>query len=259
MEFDLFTFIAQIVNFLILVALLRIFLYKRVIRAMDEREARIASRLQSAEDKYREAEGEAESYRSRKAELEQQRDQLLDRAREEADRRRRELVEEAEQEVDQSRERWHRSLEQQKERFLDTLRKRSGEQAQRIARRVLEDLAEEDLDQRIGGIFLKRLKNLGERERRELKEKLSDSRSARVASAFDLPDAMQEELRNELERIAGSKVKLSYESAPELIAGVELKVEDKKIGFNLEQYLDDLEQRLNRILDRELAGSHAGT
>ena len=259
MEFDLFTFIAQIVNFLILVALLRIFLYKRVIQAMDAREAKIASRLQSAEDKQQAADREAESYRTRKAELEEQRDQLLDRAREEAARRRTELIEEAEQEVDESRERWHRGLEQQKERFLDTLRKRSGEQAHRIARRALQDLAEEDLDQRIGSIFLKRLKNLEEQDRTELKERLTDSGNARLASAFDLPDSLRKELQKELAGIAGSEVRLAYESAPELIAGIELKVEDQKIGFNLDQYLDDLEQRLNRILEREMEGSHAGT
>jgi F-type H+-transporting ATPase subunit b len=257
MEFDLFTFIAQIVNFLILVALLRIFLYKRVIRAMDEREAKIASRLQSAEDKEQAAERETETYRKRKAELEQQKDRLLDQAREEAEQRRRELIRDAKQEVDESREQWHRGLEQQKERFLTSLRKRSGEQAQRIARRALQDLAEEDLDRRIGGVFLKRIKNLPEQEREELESRLSDSGSARLFSTFDLPDSFQEELVEELSGIAGGKVEVVHETASELIAGVELRVEDKKIGFSLDQYLDDLEQRLTRILDRELEGQNA--
>ena len=257
MQFDLFTFIAQIVNFLILVALLRIFLYKRVIRAMDEREAKIASRLQSAEDRRQAAEREQKAYENRRAELEEQRDRLLEQAREEAGQRRRELIEQAEQEVERSRKQWHRGLEQQKERFLDTLRRRSGEQAHRIARRALQDLAEEDLDQRIGSIFLKRVKNLGERERTELKEKLSDSGSARVLSAFDLPKELREQLKKELGSIAGSQVQLACESSPELIAGVELKVEDKMIGFSLDQYLEDLERRLNRILDRELEASNA--
>lgn len=252
MEFDLFTFIAQIVNFLILVALLRIFLYKRVIRAMDEREAKIASRLQSAQDKEQAAERETETYRKRKEELEQQRDRLLDQAREEAENRRKELIRDARQEVEESRKLWQRGLQQQKERFLASLRKRSGEQAQRIARQALQDLAEEDLDRRIGNVFLKRLKQLPQQDREELASRLGDSRSARLASAFDLPKSLQDELREELARIAGGEVEVVHETASQLIAGVELKVEDKKIGFSLDQYLDDLEQRLNRILDREL-------
>jgi F-type H+-transporting ATPase subunit b len=219
---------------------------------MDEREAKIASRLQSAEDKEQAAERETETYRKRKAELEQQKDQLLDQAREEAEQRRKELIRDAKQEADESRKQWHRGLEQQKERFLRSLRQRSGEQAHRIARRALQDLAEEDLDRRIGSVFLKRVKNLPQQEREELASRFSDSQSARLASAFDLPESLQDELKEELARIAGGEVELVHETASELIAGVELRVQDKKIGFSLDQYLDDLEHRLTRILDREL-------
>jgi F-type H+-transporting ATPase subunit b len=251
MEFDLFTFIAQIVNFLILVALLRIFLYKRVIQAMDEREAKVAGRLQSAEEKEQAAEREAETYRKRKAELEDERDRLLEEARGEAAQRRRQLLEEAREEVDESRRQWHRGLEQQRERFLAVLRRRSGEEAQRVARRTLQDLAEEDLDRRIAGTFLKRLRKLGKEKREELEEMLGDSGRAHLASAFDLPDTLREELKEELESIAGSEVELVHESSPDLIAGIELRVGARMIGFSVDQYLDDLEQRLNRILERE--------
>jgi F-type H+-transporting ATPase subunit b len=257
MEFDLFTFIAQVVNFLILVALLRIFLYKRVIQAMDDREAKIASRLQNAEEKQKEAEQKASTYEKRKSELERERDELLEQARQEAEQRREELIEQAHQEVDQRRQEWHEGLQQQQEQFLATLRRRAGEQAYQIARKALQDLAEQDLDERIGRVFLKRLRSLDEQQRGELRDKLSDSGSARLSSAFQLPAKLREELARELSEIADSEVDLAYESSPELIAGVELRIEDKKIGFSLDQYLDDLEERLNRILARETEQAHA--
>jgi F-type H+-transporting ATPase subunit b len=224
---------------------------------MDEREAKIASRLQSAKDKEQAAEREMETYRKRKAELEQERDRLLDQAREEAESRRGELIRDARQEVEDSRKRWHQGLQQQRERFLASLRRRSGEQAQRIARKALQDLAEEELDKRIGRVFLKRLKNLEAQDRGEIERRLRDSGRARLATAFDLPQSLQGELKEELAAIAGGEVQLDHETDPELIAGVELKVQDKKIAFSLEQYLDDLEQTLNRILDGELEASHA--
>ena len=49
MQIDYFTIIAQIINFLILVFLLRHFLYRPVITAMDEREQKMVSRLKDAE------------------------------------------------------------------------------------------------------------------------------------------------------------------------------------------------------------------
>ena len=48
MHIDWFVFAAQIVNFFILVALLKFFLYDRIVKAMDARQARIASRLDAA-------------------------------------------------------------------------------------------------------------------------------------------------------------------------------------------------------------------
>ncbi len=257
MEFDLFTFIAQIFNFLLLVLLLRIFLYKRMIQAMDRREAKIASRLNEAEAKREEAEQEAACYEERKRELEEQRDELLRTAREEAEQHRKELIQEARQEVEENRNRWHHSLQQQKDRFLSTLRQRAGEESYRIARKALRDLVEEDLEQRIGLTFLKRIRSLDDEQRRELVEKLDDSGTARLLSAFRLPEPLRDRIKEELKNLAGAEVSLEYDTSPQLIAGVELKVEDKKIAFSLEQYLQDLEGRLNRILARETGEDHA--
>jgi F-type H+-transporting ATPase subunit b len=65
---DWFTVAAQIVNFLILMALLKYFLYDRVVKAMDEREEKIHSRLQQAESLRQEAEREREVYRHKNRE-----------------------------------------------------------------------------------------------------------------------------------------------------------------------------------------------
>ena len=56
MEINWFTVIAQIVNFLILVWLLKRFLYKPVLKAIDDREQKVAAKLKDAEIKNAEAE-----------------------------------------------------------------------------------------------------------------------------------------------------------------------------------------------------------
>ncbi len=62
MQIDYFTIIAQIINFLILVFLLRHFLYGPLLRSMDEREQKISTRLKEAEQQMKEAEQETDSY-----------------------------------------------------------------------------------------------------------------------------------------------------------------------------------------------------
>ena len=77
MEIEWFTFAAQIINFVILVALLKRFLYGPVLRMMDQREQRIAERMNDAERTRREADEEAEQLRRQQQQLEHQRETLL--------------------------------------------------------------------------------------------------------------------------------------------------------------------------------------
>ena len=90
-----FTVLAQIVNFLILVVLLKFLLYDRIIKAMDEREAKIRSRLNEAKAKAKEAEQEADTFRSKNQELEDMREAMLAQAKEDAEAHRKELTEQA--------------------------------------------------------------------------------------------------------------------------------------------------------------------
>ena len=95
MLIDWFTVIAQIVNFLILVGLLKYFLYGRILRAMDQREDRIASRLTEAEQREQEAEDERRHYQARQKDLEEKQSDILAEAREKAEAERKRLLDEA--------------------------------------------------------------------------------------------------------------------------------------------------------------------
>jgi F-type H+-transporting ATPase subunit b len=110
MQLDWFTTVAQIVNFLILVALLKRFLYGPIVRAMDSRAAHIAARVREAEDKLAVAEQQTTLYHDRLHELDARRDALLMQAREEAEAQRQHLLEQARQDVQQAQARWRTVL-----------------------------------------------------------------------------------------------------------------------------------------------------
>src|SRR5690606_13100345 len=95
MAIDWFTLVAQVINFLVLVGLLKHFLYDRIIGAMNEREAQIAGRLDDAAHERESAAGEAAQFRSRNREFEAQREQFLAEASDEAASLRQQLMEEA--------------------------------------------------------------------------------------------------------------------------------------------------------------------
>lgn len=94
---DWFTLVAQIVNFLILVWLLKRFLYKPVLHAIDEREKRIARELADAAAKQTEARKERDEFQHKNEEFARQRAALLSQAMDEAKTERQRLFEEARQ------------------------------------------------------------------------------------------------------------------------------------------------------------------
>jgi hypothetical protein len=84
MLIDWFTVGAQVVNFLILVWLLKRFLYKPILHAIDERERRIAKELADADTRKTEAEKERDKFQKRNDEFDEQREELLSKAKGEA-------------------------------------------------------------------------------------------------------------------------------------------------------------------------------
>ena len=66
MQIDWFTLVAQIVNFLILIWLLKKFLFRPVQNVMKKRENEITSRLEEARNRLNEAEKKVEEYQKLK-------------------------------------------------------------------------------------------------------------------------------------------------------------------------------------------------
>ena len=77
---DWLTVGAQALNFLVLVYLLKRFLYGPVVRAIGRREEAIAERLREAEQRGKDAEAEARHHREAREALEAQRERLQARA-----------------------------------------------------------------------------------------------------------------------------------------------------------------------------------
>ncbi|HHX91775.1 MAG TPA: F0F1 ATP synthase subunit B, partial [Paracoccus sp.] len=165
MELDWFTLIAQIINFLVLVALLRQLFYGRLIGAMDTREANIRTRLDTAAQAREVAEQEAETYRSRNQAFDEQREAMLAQAGDEAEAHRRELLDSARVEAGKAQAKWLAALENERADLLDGFRERLGHSAFSIASQGLKQLADARLEEQIVRVFIDRIQTLDPAER----------------------------------------------------------------------------------------------
>lgn len=249
---DWFTVIAQIVNFLILVGLLKHFLYDRIVRAMDDRERRIQTRLEEAGDKRKEADREAESYRRKNEELNKKRDQMLTEAREEADRRLKELTREARDQVDESRNRWLDSLEKEKHAFLKDLKQLTAREVYALSRRALKDMAEAELEERMAEVFVGKLKELKKDHKDAVMEAIrKDENKAVVRSGFEISTAGRQKITKAVREEIAESAEITYDTVPDMIMGIELKVQGEKVVWSIRDYLLELEERAKNAIESE--------
>lgn len=251
MQFDLFTFAATIVNFLVLVVLLRVFLYKRVLGAIDDREQKIRDRWENAEREKKEAEKSALEYREKSQEIEDERNNVLADAREEAEERKRELIEEAKDDVSRRKEQWLASLEEERKRFLSEFRKAAADQLVSVLDDILEDLADESLQKRIVSRFASMMRELGQEDRDALSQAIEATDGpVRVRSSHNLTDKEQEEVRKAVESVAEA-AQLQFETDPDLVAGIEVLTPERRVSFSIRDYLD----QVGNTLSESLAGA----
>jgi F-type H+-transporting ATPase subunit b len=249
MLIDWTTVIAQIVNFLILLILLKYFLYNRIIRAMDKREERIQSRLEDAERKWQEAEQEMAGFEEKKRELDQKREQFLDEAGKEAESYKNELLQEAREEVESLQKRWRRSVEQEKETFVGDLRKLATKQVYDICRRALSELSNTDIQDQTIEVFIDRFQHMTEAQKTDL---LSANGRMIIKSGYEIAADKREKIERILKEMMEELPEISYETDPDLILGIELKKRDKKIAWSLENYLSDLEKKTFSAFEKEI-------
>lgn len=245
MLIDWLTVAAQIFNFLVLVFLLKHFLYKPLVSAVDEREKKIAGCLAEADAKSKEAETLVELERARALEQERRRDEMLAEAKREAGQVREQMIQQARIEVRRLESEWREDLEQEQGAFLDELRRRSAKEITMAVRRALADLASSNLQHAAIEVLLEKLRSLDA----AALNALADG-DLSVLTSGDLADDGRQQIREAIETRLGRPVPLRFVRASELGWGIELRGHGRRIGWNSETYAENLEERLREVLER---------
>lgn len=246
---DLFTVIAQIVNFLVLVGLLKYFLFDRITKAMDEREQTIAAALEQADETRKLAQEQAERYQRMNDRLEESRRQTLDEVRNEAGFLRKALFQSARTEVEESKLAWQDSLEREKKEFLVDLRRSVCEQVLAIARRALSDLAGADLEERMVHVFADRLRNMSLEDLAVMRDALQNGESElTVETAFEVSEAHKKEILASLHSKLSKNFRVRFETPASKVCGIELRFHGNKIGWSIDSYLGGLEKTISSTL-----------
>lgn len=251
MHIDWFVLLAQIVNFMILVWLLKFFLYGRIVKAIDERQARLARAREEADRMKAEAEAELNDYTEKSRDFDEKVSGMLENAKMDAEKERAELAEHARVEVDGLKKVWKDTLSSEKNAFLNDLKARAGSHVQSTLRRILEDLADSSLEERIIVSFIRRMES-SDPGTIEMLRQADREEGVIVRTSFEVGAELEQRLIKYLRTLVSQDVPLVHEVVPDEIAGIELVSKGKKISWSISEYLEDLKQRFGEALKEEI-------
>ena len=249
MLIDWYTVGAQVLNFLILVWLMKRFLYKPVLAAIDVREKRITKEIADADAKKTEAQKEHDEFQRKNEDFDQQRAELLGKATDEAKTERERLLGEARKAADALTAKRQDALRSDAQNLNQAIIRRTQGEVFAIARKALTDLATTSLEERLGEVFTRRLRAMDGQAKSDLANALrAASGPALLRSAFDLLPEQQATIQNALNETFSAEIHLRFETAPDLVSGIELTANGQKVAWSIADYLASLERDVGELL-----------
>jgi F-type H+-transporting ATPase subunit b len=237
---DASTFVLEIVNFVILVWILKRFLYRPVLDVIAQRRAAIESSLRDAQAARAEAQSLKERYEGRVAEWAEERRRSLDALEKEID------AERARRRADLDA-----ALENEKRKNAAAAARREVdarlrieiaalEQSAKFASRLLERLASPELETRLIDAALEDLAALPQHELEALGNaaRSPDGRAVLVTTAHPLAAQQRARIEKTLAPLIGGARALKFEQDAALVAGIRIRVGGWSLGLGLRDELE---------------------
>lgn len=245
MKINWFTIIAQIINFIILVWLLKKLLYKPVINAIANREKERENLVKSAELKMAEAKRMQNDLQMKNEDFEYHKEELLKKVKMEVEEEKKRSFMEVYQMSDQLKDNLTKSIKVEKDQYIDELVKKLETEVFSLSKKVLKDLSSLNLQEVVTQNFIERLNNIDSVKIENLTGSSGiEDQIAIVKSAYEINSSLKEQLRTIVKRIADID-EIHYEIEPDLICGVELIINGYRVAWSIKDYLNNV----NALLD----------
>lgn len=243
MSIDWITVAAQIANFLVLVWLLKRFLYRPILDGIDAREAEISERMNEAaraSDKAAAAEAE---YHGQLASFRADQSTMTDNTRFTAEAERDALLVKAKDRMVAERKIWDAHLEEEGRKYIAELHQAGAKTLLSLTRKALSDLADETLEDRIVAHVVNRLRPMAA----DLRQSAGSADEA-VASTRDLlaPEA-RKRLTADLADIIPN-MPLRFETDPAQAPGLILHIGGAQVSWTVDSYIEGLDALLQEQL-----------
>ncbi|NCA98668.1 MAG: hypothetical protein EOM08_00035 [Clostridia bacterium] len=247
---DWFTILAQVANFLILVFLLKRFLFAPVLKAIDERENKIAHSIRSAEATMQDAEKTRDLYQEKLEDLERQKAERMQELAEQIELERQRRLAWVKSEAESESDRFRTARQTEADEFAQAFKHQLGRVVMQALERTLQDLSSQSLEQRMVERLAEKLVAHGTKDwRPPVPEGEGDPQvSIRVASTWSLLPQQRQVLESALESVWPGKGVIEYETDSSRICGLSLNWGGLQLDWSVEDYLVSLHECLDVLV-----------
>ena len=232
---DWITVLAQVGNFLLLVWLLKRFLYQPILNGIAAREAEIARRLEQATLAREKAETAEQQYLSSLAQTRAGQEEAVASALEQSAEQREQMLRRARKQVEHERQEWQAYLEREREEFVRHLQLTAHDTLLATSQRMVQELADEQFEL----LILRHLRRQLQSIARELVQAAGTSQEIEVSTRYELPDDSRQQVIDILQELFVGAV-VNFRIRLEQSPGVMVHVGGVEVSWTLDSYAEEL-------------------
>jgi F-type H+-transporting ATPase subunit b len=162
------------------------------------------------------------------------------------------LLAEAQKAVDAFRDERMETFRIDAHNLSQSITRRTSQEVFAIVRKALSDLATTSLEERMGEVFDRRLKEMDGQAKDILGKAIkTTSAPAIVRSTFALPAQQRAAIQNALNETFQAEVRVQFQTTPDLISGIELSTNGQKVGWTISEYISSLEKGVSELLSKQ--------
>lgn len=248
MELNLTTFIFEIINFLVLVWILKRFLYAPIKRTIEQRKSAIQKDLQDAENMHKAALDLQQKYENRLKDWEQLKAAKTLQLKQELDEEKKVQLEKLQKLLEKEKEKNQALVNRQ---IADIINKKEQEllnQATKFIAKMLSQLASQDLENRIIDLFVENFQTFPSDKILTLKNSLLNQKThiINVKTAFLLEELQKAKLTAIFEMMLNEKFEFNFSQDEKLLAGAQIELGHIVLHLNLKNELAFFTQVVTR-------------
>ncbi len=224
MELNWTTFVLELFNFVVLIWILKRFLYQPVLDVIERRRLSIENTLAEADTRHKEADALRQQYEQRLADWEQEKEQAYTNLQQDLALERDRLHQALLHSIEEDRQKAEAIEARQADDRERQYQERAVEQGARFTSRLLQRFAAPELEGKLLELLLDELGQLSESQLAGIRKALGSAEVIRVHSGHELSDEQRNQLQRGFDSTIGSNDRAwTYQVQPELLAGLRIE------------------------------------